>query len=82
MISRREFLQSAGALVVSFSMPLPAAAQVATPANKLSLYAGVDSWLAVASDGSVTVYCGKVELGTGVTTALSQIVAEELDVAF
>ena len=30
----------------------------------------------------MTLYCGKVELGTGVETALSQIVAEELDVGF
>jgi CO/xanthine dehydrogenase Mo-binding subunit len=28
----------------------------------------------------VTLFCGKVELGTGVETALAQIVAEELDV--
>jgi len=28
------------------------------------------------------VFCGKVELGTGVSTALRQIVAEELDVSF
>ncbi len=29
----------------------------------------------------VTVYAGKVDLGTGVRTGLTQIVAEELDVA-
>ena len=42
----------------------------------------LDSWMAVAQDGNVTVFTGKVELGTGVVTALAQIVAEELDVAF
>src|SRR6185312_8203926 len=40
----------------------------------------LDSWLAVGGDGSITLYSGKVELGTGVETALSQIVADELDV--
>jgi len=30
----------------------------------------------------VTAFSGKVELGTGVRTALAQIVAEELDVPF
>src|SRR5947209_8607740 len=40
----------------------------------------VDSWLAIQPDGSITAYSGKVELGTGVRTALAQIVAEELDV--
>ena len=42
----------------------------------------VDSWLEIDSEGNVTVYAGKVELGTGLRTALTQIVAEELDVAF
>jgi CO/xanthine dehydrogenase Mo-binding subunit len=40
----------------------------------------LDDWLAIAPDGTVTVYSGKVELGQGVRTALAQIVAEELDV--
>jgi CO/xanthine dehydrogenase Mo-binding subunit len=40
----------------------------------------VDAFLAIAPDGQVTVYPGKVDLGTGVKTALTQIVAEELDV--
>lgn len=42
----------------------------------------VDDWLAIAPDGQVTVFSGKVDLGTGVRTALAQIVAEELDVPF
>ena len=50
------------------------------PNGALGLYEGLDSWLAIAQNGNVTVFCGKVELGTGVTTGLSQIVAEELDV--
>src|SRR6185295_9152665 len=32
--------------------------------------------------GTITVFSGKVDLGTGVETALAQIVAEELDVPF
>lgn len=40
----------------------------------------LDDWLAIEPDGTVIVYSGKVELGTGVRTALAQIVAEELDV--
>jgi len=42
----------------------------------------LDSWLAIAHDGMVTVFTSKVELGTGLETALGQIVAEELDVPF
>ena len=42
----------------------------------------LDDWIAIGPDGVVTVFSGKVELGTGVKTALAQIVAEELDVRF
>jgi nicotinate dehydrogenase subunit B len=41
----------------------------------------LDDWLAIEPDGVVRVFSGKVELGTGVRTALAQIVAEELDVS-
>lgn len=40
----------------------------------------VDDWIRIETDGTITVFSGKVELGTGVRTALAQIVAEELDV--
>jgi CO/xanthine dehydrogenase Mo-binding subunit len=41
----------------------------------------IDDWLSIAPDGAITVYSGKVELGTGIRTALAQVVADELDVA-
>jgi nicotinate dehydrogenase subunit B len=41
----------------------------------------LDSWIKIDQAGKVTVYTGKVELGTGVRTALLQIAAEELDMA-
>lgn len=75
---RREFLRGAGALIVSFSISLPALAQ-APPDPKLQQ---LDAWLAVEADSRITVYTGKVELGTGVQTALAQIVADEFDVDF
>jgi len=90
-LSRRAFLQAGGVLMVAFSWPTTFQAEtllqrpgagaggqapdIATPpADQL------DSWLAVDGDGTVTLFSGKVELGTGVQTALAQIVAEELDV--
>lgn len=42
----------------------------------------LDSWLAVMQDGSITMFTGKVDIGTGTRTALAQIVADELDVPF
>jgi nicotinate dehydrogenase subunit B len=77
--SRRGFLQAGGAVVITFAFPVLASAQTATPKEKIGLYTGLDSWLAVDPDGHVTIFCGKVELGQGVQTSLSQAVAEELD---
>src|SRR5206468_2150279 len=73
--SRREFLKSTGAVIVTFAWPTSLGAQ---PARETSA-AGVDAWLAIAADGAITLFTGKVEIGTGVSTALAQIVAEELD---
>ncbi|HEX3983932.1 MAG TPA: molybdopterin cofactor-binding domain-containing protein, partial [Acidisoma sp.] len=42
----------------------------------------VEIFVIVGGDGSVTAFNGHVDLGTGIGTALGQIVAEELDVAF
>ena len=89
--TRRDFMKAAGGLVVAISLPayvspIQAAAAPAAgtaPFGPLNVPAAdIDSWLAVAKDGAVTVFTGKVELGTGTLTATRQIVAEELDVAF
>jgi nicotinate dehydrogenase subunit B len=84
--SRRGFLQTSGALIVGFRMiDRPAVAQEgggpggpspgSPPINQ------VDSWIAIAVDGSVTAYSGKEELGQGISTAQTQLVAEELSVS-
>ena len=39
------------------------------------------SWSLVA-DGKIAVYSGRVDLGTGVRTALTRMAGEELDVPF
>ena len=84
-ISRRDLLKSTGVLVVGFSF-FGSAAKVLAQGSGLSVDGMdptvLDSWLAISKDGTVTVFTGKVELGTGVVTALAQIVAEELDVSF
>jgi nicotinate dehydrogenase subunit B len=47
-----------------------------------SAAAGHETFVKITADGSVTAYNGHVDLGTGIRTALGQIVAEELDVSF
>jgi nicotinate dehydrogenase subunit B len=85
LISRRDLLKSTGVLIVGFSF-FGAATRVLSQGEGLSVDGMdptvLDSWLAISKDGTVTVFTGKVELGTGVVTALAQIVAEELDVPF
>src|SRR5262249_21227807 len=79
-LSRREALIGSGALIVSFSLSASLSDAFAQGASKPLALTEVDSFLAIDKSGKVTVYSGKVDLGTGVSTALRQIVAEELDV--
>src|SRR5690349_11225638 len=80
-VSRRSLVKGGGALIVSFSLTgASTAAQAQAAAAKPLALTEVDSFLAIDAKGMVTVYSGKVDLGTGVATALPQIVAEELDV--
>jgi len=82
-MSRREFLSTLGkgTLVVGFTLA-PVARDFslgeahAAGASNLT----VDSWLAIDQSNTVTIFSGKVELGTGVQTAMMQIVAEDLNV--
>jgi len=81
-MQRRQLLQAAAgsALVVGFSFATPALAQAG--ATKTLKKEALDAWLALGADGRVTVYSGKVDLGTGVKTALTQMMADELELPF
>jgi nicotinate dehydrogenase subunit B len=86
-LSRRDFLKTSGALVVSYSAisaleplglaqgPFDTHASHVDPAR-------LDSWIAVNADGTVTAYTGKCDLGQGMLTAQMQLVAEEIAVPF
>src|SRR5215813_12434027 len=78
-LSRRDFLKTSGALIVTFSLaPESALAQRLDGASSNQL----DGWLAINADGTVTAYTGKCELGHGLYTAQTQLIAEELSVPF
>ena len=81
-LSRRHFLKTSGALIVGFSTVRPAgemgaAAQGINGVGNNAL----DAWIAVRADGGITAYTGKCELGQGLYTAQTQLIAEELGVA-
>src|SRR6516164_2635140 len=86
--TRRSVLLGGGALVVSIGASVSldkvlslqsAHAEGAKPPltpDQLS------SYIAVNADGSVAAFFGKMDMGHGLTVAIAQIVAEELDVPF
>jgi CO/xanthine dehydrogenase Mo-binding subunit len=83
-LSRRDVLKAGGALIITFAfdgaLPRWARAQAQAPGKPLDP-SEVDSFLAIHPDGTVTVYTGKVDVGTGLRIAVAQMAAEELGVA-
>ncbi|MEW6640949.1 MAG: molybdopterin cofactor-binding domain-containing protein [Pseudomonadota bacterium] len=73
-LSRRAFLVGAGAagLVLGYA-GVTGNAAVAAPANFEP-----SVWYAIAPDGTVTVTCGKADMGQHIASTMAQIVAEEL----
>src|SRR5439155_16528263 len=78
--SRRGFLKTGGALIVTFAAGGGGKADAQAAPAKTVAVGQVDGFLAIDAKGRVTVYSGKVDLGTGVRTAIAQIAAEELSV--
>ena len=87
LASRRDLLKGGGALIVSFALgPALVGSALgqgvaAAPWLGKSLDKGqVDAFLALHPNGAVTIYSGKVDLGTGLRIAMRQLVAEELGI--
>src|SRR5690242_10595781 len=84
-LSRRGMLKAGGALIVTFALrpalDLDAAqTQGAPDPGKPLDVTDVDSFLAIHADGTVTVYTGKADVGTGLRIAVAQMAAEELGI--
>ncbi|MEO8137607.1 MAG: molybdopterin cofactor-binding domain-containing protein, partial [Betaproteobacteria bacterium] len=80
--TRSDFHEARGVLLVTREpppVPPPVRGQPVQVAGNPA--EGVEILIAVWDDGSVTALSGHVDLGTGIRTALAQMVAEELDVA-
>jgi nicotinate dehydrogenase subunit B len=89
-LSRREFLLSTGALVVSAAGGLGVVPSVLAQGAGPGVPAGplpgpspevLDSWIAILPDGTAEAFFGKMDMGQGLEVAIAQVVAEELDVA-
>ncbi|MBV6692720.1 xanthine dehydrogenase family protein molybdopterin-binding subunit [Serratia quinivorans] len=82
-ITRRRLLQAGGVVMVSSLLPVSLNAFAAEPATLGNLPLDrVDSFIGLTADGRVTAFNGHVDLGTGIRTALAQIVADEICVPF
>src|SRR5262249_60100119 len=83
-LSRRAFLTSTGALVVTVVAPSQwaVAAGNGAPARPPVKGDQLDSYITIDADGTVVAYYGKIDGGQGLATAIAQMVAEEIDVAY
>ncbi len=81
-MKRREFLKTAGSgLTVFFTFRTAFTAQEpAQPPGRQGYPTDLNAYLRIGSDGRVTCFVGKVELGQGSMTSLAQLLAEELEV--
>ena len=90
-MSRRSFLASSGAVVVSVSVgALPggrALAQVASGGAGAGPYPDpdfrqLDTWIVIHPDNTATFFVGKTDGGQGTGTAFRQMMSDELDIAY
>src|SRR5262245_58292220 len=82
--SRRQFLKGSGALIVAFSVAEFADTLGVAPDRMLAQGGNtpqtLDSWIAIGSDNSITAYTGRADMGQGMSTVQTQLIAEELSV--
>ncbi len=80
LLDRAALLQAPDTLLVLRGAPDAVALEEPAAASPEPGDPDLQIFIAVAADGTVTGFNGHVDLGTGIGTALAQIVAEELDV--
>jgi isoquinoline 1-oxidoreductase len=82
-LNRRDFLRTgAGLFVFLGGEALEAFQQTGRSAGRPGYPTDFNAYLRIGPDGRVSCFTGKVELGQGPMTALAQLLADELDVAF
>jgi len=81
-VTRRDFLKltGTGVLVLIAADPLDAIRDAGAQGGRQGYPSDFNAYLHVGADNRVTGFVGKVELGQGPMTSLSQLLAEDLDV--
>lgn len=85
--SRRHFLASSGALVLSLSAGTLPGARVFAQAVGAGPYPdpdflALDTWIVIHPDNTATFFVGKTDGGQGTGTAFRQMMCDELDMAY
>jgi isoquinoline 1-oxidoreductase beta subunit len=81
-VSRREFLRATAAVGAGLTIAVQLGCAPQDPdatSGPVTTPLVPNAFVRVSTDGSVTVICGYAEMGQGVLTAVSMLVAEELD---
>ena len=79
--TRREFLKRIGGGIIVF-FAIGDVSVLEAQGRQSGYPTDFNAYLRIGEDGRVTCLTGKVELGQGNTTALGQMLADELDVTF
>jgi len=79
-ISRRDFLKTAGVatggLVLSVALPVNALAEKGIMKDSGTSF---NAFIHLADNGDTVIYCGRCEMGQGISTALPSAVADEME---
>src|SRR5215207_9437831 len=82
-MNRRNFIKNTGCLAIGFSLQGPLMARLSPMTQELpeslKRHPNINAWLEVLANGQVRLFTGKLELGQGISTAIAQVAAEELD---
>ncbi len=81
-MDRRDFVKAlGGGIVVCVNLgPITVFNSSAEPAFQRGYPEDINAYLHIAEDGQITLYSGKVEIGQGIMTSLTQMAAEDLGV--
>ena len=85
--SRRNFLKSSGALVLSISVNAIPGGKVFAQATGNGPYPNpdflqLDTWIVIHPDNTASFFVGKTDGGQGTGTAFRQMMCDELDIAY
>ncbi|QDK82528.1 xanthine dehydrogenase family protein molybdopterin-binding subunit [Spirosoma sp. KCTC 42546] len=80
-VSRRDFLKtsSLGGLVIALGMPVSATPSSFTASPSTRPARKLNAFLRIGEDNSLQLILSKVEMGQGIWTTLTMLIAEELD---